>query len=469
MADYDIFISYRRVGGKDFARQMQLALKNKRYVVFLDLDELKDGVFDHYIEAAIKSSKVFLFILSPHSLDDCKNDGDWVRLEIECALLSQCHIVPVNPNAEFKGFDGIDGLPNVIKNGLGQHQISTVMMNDLFECTFNEFVQHRIAPIVAPHGHLPHTISSEVHIETDIACRVIRYNEELITAQPKTDNLIQLKNGTHKLTFVSLENEKDSYSVVYTVKYDCEYLQVNLIKIRDARLAKEEAERNRIALEDAKQELYIGNFKYGYKKDGIIVIPAIYDNANAFSEGLASVRLEGKWGYIDRNGKEVIPFKYDNAWPFSEGLALIEFKGKWGYIDRSGKEVIPIKYEYAEFFSEGLAAVKLKGVFYLKGKWGYIDKTGKEVIPIKYECARSFSDELAAVKLKGIFYHKGKWGYIDRNGKEVIPIKYDDAWPFSEGLARVCLKGKCGYIDKNGKEVIPFKYDDALGFCNGKA
>ena len=64
MAEYDIFISYRRVGGADFARQMQLALKNKGYNVFLDFDALKDGVFDRRIEAAIKSSKVFLFILS---------------------------------------------------------------------------------------------------------------------------------------------------------------------------------------------------------------------------------------------------------------------------------------------------------------------------------------------------------------------------------------------------------------------
>ena len=140
MADYDIFISYRRVGGADFARQMQLALKNKGYSVFLDFDELKDGVFDRRIEAAIKSSKVFLFILSTHALNRCKNEEDWVRKEIECALLSQCHIVPVNPNAVFQGFDDIEGLPYVIKNGLGQHQISTVMMNDLFECTFNEFV-----------------------------------------------------------------------------------------------------------------------------------------------------------------------------------------------------------------------------------------------------------------------------------------------------------------------------------------
>ena len=101
MEEYDIFISYRRVGGADFARQMQLALKNKGYKVFLDFDELKDGVFDRRIEMAINRSKVFLFVLSPHALDRCKNEDDWVRREIECALISKCHIVPVSPNVTF--------------------------------------------------------------------------------------------------------------------------------------------------------------------------------------------------------------------------------------------------------------------------------------------------------------------------------------------------------------------------------
>lgn len=152
MSNYDIFISYRRDGGADFARQMQLALSAKGYSVFLDFDALKDGVFDRRIESAIKSSKIFLFVLSPHSLDRCCNEDDWVRREIECALISQCHIVPVNPNSLFQGFEGIEGLPYSVKNGLGQHQISTVMMNDLFECTFQEFVANRIAGIVSPRG-----------------------------------------------------------------------------------------------------------------------------------------------------------------------------------------------------------------------------------------------------------------------------------------------------------------------------
>lgn len=45
---YDVFISYRREGGDKYARTIQQALE-KRYKVFLNLDELKDSVFDDRI------------------------------------------------------------------------------------------------------------------------------------------------------------------------------------------------------------------------------------------------------------------------------------------------------------------------------------------------------------------------------------------------------------------------------------
>ena len=50
---YDIFISYRRGGGKDIARMLKESLTSKGYNVFLDFDELKDGYFDEKIIHAI--------------------------------------------------------------------------------------------------------------------------------------------------------------------------------------------------------------------------------------------------------------------------------------------------------------------------------------------------------------------------------------------------------------------------------
>ena len=189
------------------------------------------------------------------------------------------------------------------------------------------------------------------------------------------------------------------------------------------------------------------NGKYGFvDKTGKEVIPFKYEWAVFFSEGLASVKFDGKYGFIDKTGREVVPFKYDLTLPFSEGLAYVKLNGKYGLIDKSGKEIIPCKYDNILPFSEDLAVVKFNG------KHGFIDKTGKEVIPCKYDNVLPFSEDLAAVKFNG------KCGFIDKTDRVVISFKYDDIYPFSEGLARVHLNGKCGFIDKTGREVVAINY-----------
>lgn len=144
MAKYDIFISYRRDTGRDLARPIKLELERSGYSVFLDFDELKDGCFNQKIKEAIESAPIFIVILSSHALDKCINDDDWVRQEIEYAILLQKHIVPINPDSEFTGFP--DNLPNEIRDGLGLHQYSEILFGQLFEESVGKMVRDRIIP-----------------------------------------------------------------------------------------------------------------------------------------------------------------------------------------------------------------------------------------------------------------------------------------------------------------------------------
>ncbi len=48
-----------------------------------------------------------------------------------------------------------------------------------------------------------------------------------------------------------------------------------------------------------------------------------YEDAQEFSEGLAAVKKDGKWGYINEQGKVVVPFQYDVAYIFNEGYAVV--------------------------------------------------------------------------------------------------------------------------------------------------
>ncbi|ECC1273812.1 WG repeat-containing protein, partial [Campylobacter coli] len=59
----------------------------------------------------------------------------------------------------------------------------------------------------------------------------------------------------------------------------------------------------------------------------------------------AKVKLNGRWGFIDRSGKFVIKPKFDSIWDFSEGLAKVKLNGKYGFIDKSGKIVIEPKFD----------------------------------------------------------------------------------------------------------------------------
>ena len=91
----DVFISYRRDGGDMTAMYIYQSLKERGYNVFYDLEVLRSGSFNETLVAYIRSCRDFLIILSPHALDRCWDEKDWVRREIEAALLNGKNVIPV--------------------------------------------------------------------------------------------------------------------------------------------------------------------------------------------------------------------------------------------------------------------------------------------------------------------------------------------------------------------------------------
>lgn len=218
------------------------------------------------------------------------------------------------------------------------------------------------------------------------------------------------------------------------------------------------------------------NGKWGYmnsRKE--IVIDCKFDMAEDFNDGFAIVerRVTDKGdhstrtliGFIDEKGVMLTDFKYDRAFPFSDEMALVMKDEKYGYIDKTGKEVISLQYEDGAMFSEGLAAVKVNG------KNGFINKKGEMAIKPAFERAcyvSEFSDGLAPVYTT---VDDGPAGYINSTGEMVIPAKYAFVGPFSEGVAMVrpLESIEYGYIDKKGEWVIEPQFDMSLGFHEGVA
>lgn len=141
---YDIFISYRRDGGAQYARILQLMLTQRGYRVFLDYDELTDGKFGDHIQEAIKDAPIFMLVLSKGALARCRNEGDWVRREIQLAIAEGKHIIPVNPDNTFDGVP--DDVPEDIKIEVGSHQHSDINFGQTLGVTVDFMMTNRIEP-----------------------------------------------------------------------------------------------------------------------------------------------------------------------------------------------------------------------------------------------------------------------------------------------------------------------------------
>ena len=176
----------------------------------------------------------------------------------------------------------------------------------------------------------------------------------------------------------------------------------------------------------------------------------------ALAGELVPKRVGRKVGFVDAGGQFKIPPTFDDALPFSEGFAAVQVGEKWGFIDTKGHLVIGPQFEGAFYFREGVATVESEHGFLI------VDKSGT-ALSGDYNMVEFIAEDRVPV------LHGEKWGFLDLQGKTVIPVMYESMRPFSGGLAAVQRGNKWGYIDSEGKEVIPFQFDEAGPFANGLA
>jgi WG containing repeat len=180
---------------------------------------------------------------------------------------------------------------------------------------------------------------------------------------------------------------------------------------------------------------------------GEIAFPAQFQDADAFSEGLARIHLDDSGvAFIDHQGTIIIKSSYVEAAAFHEGLSAVSKNYQtWFLIDKSGTTVKGLTgFDDVQSFSEGLAAVLTNETYH------FVDHAGRTVFDHTYKYTLPFSEGLAATMDKEVM----KCGFIDHSGTYVIPPKYEDAGSFSDGLAPVLIDSRWGFIDRTGKLVI---------------
>jgi len=190
-----------------------------------------------------------------------------------------------------------------------------------------------------------------------------------------------------------------------------------------------------------------------------------FDHAHKFVENLALVEVNGRYGFINKQGTFIVEPKFDYARDFKDGFALIgkgiQDKIVWGFINDFGKIILEPLYIGMQDFSEGMVAYKSS----LSEKWGFLDEKGKQIIPDKYIEVSSFKDGLALVddglnkgliNKKGIFivkyslneYNSHKLEYVkESKSTSVVDIDYFPIYTgYKWGYKRISLDG---YINSN--------------------
>ncbi len=116
---------------------------------------------------------------------------------------------------------------------------------------------------------------------------------------------------------------------------------------------------------------------------------------------------DGQYGFACRTSEKlVIPAEYNDAHEFSEGLAAVKPGHLWGFVDEVGSMRITPSFADVGDFHDGLVAVSDK-----TGRWGYINQTGTLVVDYQFEVALDFINAVGRVR------RNGRWGYLDPEGK----------------------------------------------------
>ena len=239
---------------------------------------------------------------------------------------------------------------------------------------------------------------------------------------------------------------------------------------------------------------YYKDNKCGYfnKFTGEAVIPAKYDKAWAFSEGVAWVMEKGQLHLIDHDGKDVL----GKALPYSEKIdsycfhngmcAMTNREGRIGLINKQGEWTIAPSYSSINYNSHGYWAV----IDTLENH-GAFNLDGAVMLPFEFNHMRSndYDNYIYARRLnhtdqvfdfKGNLVNACSFENVECLEYESDEFEYQD---YMEGYERRPLSANCkayqssdyhfGLMDKDGNIITPPLYDNIRAiakdryFCEG--
>ena len=184
-----------------------------------------------------------------------------------------------------------------------------------------------------------------------------------------------------------------------------------------------------------------------------------------FSDGKMPVKGSEGWGYLGTDGNMVIPCQFQRAYPFSEGFASVLVDDKAYYIDRN-MDYLSVEAGYGNivFGSTFLGgeAIVYSGESY-KPKGYVINRRGRIIRPYKVKSeelkTNSYDHSVGdrslhfSSKIKGLeenkqfsSYREGNLYGYKKNGTIIVPAQFDMAEPVYGNYAQVTYKGHNGIL-----------------------
>lgn len=69
---------------------------------------------------------------------------------------------------------------------------------------------------------------------------------------------------------------------------------------------------------------------------------------------------DGRWGFVDDKNVTMITYSFDEVRPFSEGLAGVRVNDKWGFVNLGGELVIPFRFDNDGLITDSVDSTKNK-------------------------------------------------------------------------------------------------------------
>lgn len=197
------------------------------------------------------------------------------------------------------------------------------------------------------------------------------------------------------------------------------------------------------------------------------------------AEGFIRIRLpNGKMSHLQWKRNSVLPGQFDQAEDFSDGLAAVRVGGKWGFIDRTGRVVIAPRFIRADRFWNGMARVIETGPCWIdpgaclekivigaSEDWYRQDGQRHPDQPIdpKVPACRHIM-----IDRTGAYVRDAEPGRAPgpsqpeySEGVTLLDRAFDAASPFRQGLALVRQGSTYHYIDRQGRNVFSFPASDS--------